>query len=138
MTGLKKAGGASARVGHSLIVLPATGQTSVVPYGDDIPSWLWVGDAARSVALAATSTHLKSRRLNVAGDNRSIREAVEIVRKLIPEADITVEPGRFGFEHPLDTRMIEQELGFRWEWDLERQLAELIERARREYASARA
>jgi hypothetical protein len=49
---------------------------------------------------------------------------------LIPGADISVESGRFGLEHPLDTSGAENDLGFQWQWDLEAQLSELVRLAR--------
>lgn len=130
MTGVNKGGGLGGRVAEELIEKPAVGQKGVVPYGDDVPSWLWIDDAARAISLAATSPSLKSRLLNIGGDDRSIREAADIVRRILPSADIEVERGRFGLEHPLDSRLAEEELGFHWEWNLERQLEEMLRQAR--------
>jgi nucleoside-diphosphate-sugar epimerase len=129
MMGVGKTTGISGRLGRELLERPLAGQKGVVPYGDDVPSWLWVDDAARAFELALVANSSPARVYNVGGDDRSIREAVEIVRgRLGTKAEIEVQPGRAGMEHHLDTSAIERDLGFAIEWSLERQLFELIRR----------
>jgi UDP-glucose 4-epimerase len=129
MTSAGKTRGISGRIAHELIDRPLAGEKSVVPYGDDVPSWLWIEDAVTALELAITADRVSSRVYNVGGDDRSIREAVEIVRGLLPAgAEIDVESGRAGMEHRLDNSRIEQELGFTRSWPLERQLGFMLGR----------
>jgi UDP-glucose 4-epimerase len=117
LIGVGKASGISGRLGRELIERPLAGQKGVVPGGDDIPSWLWVDDAARAFELAILAPEAPARVYNVGGDERPIREAVEIVRRhLGPEVEIEVEPGRAGMEHHPDSSRIERDLGFQVEW----------------------
>lgn len=129
MVGPGKSTGVSGRISQELVEKPVRGIPAIVPYGDDIPNWLWVGDAASAIVLAARCDQPLSAAYNVGGDTRSLRDAVEIARELIPGSDISIQRGRFGLEHPLDTSGIEKDLGFHWAWGLEAQLSELVGRA---------
>ncbi|MGI8549840.1 MAG: NAD-dependent epimerase/dehydratase family protein [Dehalococcoidia bacterium] len=130
MMGTAKPRGRSGEVSAQLVENPLAGRPGRVRYGDDIPSWLWVDDAARALVLAAMTGRTKSNLFNISGDTRSFSDAVRIVRGLIPGADITLEPGYYVTPHGIDTQTVEEELGFYFEWTLEKQLAELINRAR--------
>lgn len=118
------------RLGQALVEGPATGTPTVVPFADDVPNWLWIGDAARAIVLAALSTPCAPGNYNVSGDVRPLRDAIAIVMDLVPEALIDAEPGTTGLELRLDSSAFESHFGFRPEWKLEDQLAELIRRAR--------
>jgi UDP-glucose 4-epimerase len=130
MLGAGKQSGVSGRISAELVEKPVRGEPGRVPYGDDVPSWLWVEDAARALVLAAQAEGLGATAYNISGETRTIREAAEIACRLIPGAEITVEPGTFGLYHNLDTSAAERELDFRPEWGLEDQLRELIRQAR--------
>lgn len=124
-------GGFNGIVWRELIDKPVRGLPSRVPFADDTPGWLWIDDAARSLVLAARATNsTTSRAFNVDGDVRSVREAAAIVRRLVPGADITLEPGTGGLHRWLDTAPVEKELGFTIEWRLEDQLRALVDAAR--------
>lgn len=128
MTGVAKDSGISGVIGRELIAKPLAGKKGVVPYGDDVPSWLWVDDAVRAFELAVVTRDVKSAFYNVGGDDRSLREAVGIVRGLLGgDVDIVLKPGRLGLEHQLDNNLIERDLGFTIEWPLERQLAHMLD-----------
>jgi UDP-glucose 4-epimerase len=116
---------------QALIAKPVAGEPSVVPFADDTPNWLWIGDAARAIALATASTAAPAGSYNVGGDVRSLREAIAIVRELVPAASVEPGPGKAGLEFRLDASLFEERFGFRPEWALEEQLAELVRRAKR-------
>jgi nucleoside-diphosphate-sugar epimerase len=130
MLGAGKQSGLSGRISAELIDKPVRGEPGRVPYGDDAASWLWVEDAARALVLAARADNLGAPAYNIGGESRTLRDAAEIARRLIPGAEITLKPGSAGLHHNLDTSAAERELGFRPEWGLEDQLRELIRRAR--------
>jgi nucleoside-diphosphate-sugar epimerase len=124
--------GIAAQIATQLVLNPVRGLPGIVPGGDDVPNWLWIGDAARAVVLAAEGDTTSGLAYNVCGDIRSFKEAVEIVRRLIPGADLSLEPGMIGFQYPVLSDRIEADLGFKPEFKLEDQLAALIAQARDE------
>ena len=111
---------------------PAVGQAGVVPWGDDSPDWLWGGDAGRATALALAAPPTKSHAFNIAGNNRTMADAVDYVRSLLPDAQLTVEPGGMGFSH-VDGSAAEAEIGYKPEWTMEQQLSAHIDLARRQH-----
>ena len=120
----------SGLLGVELIEKPLRGVPGRLPYSDDTANWLWIGDASRAIVMAALSDSVIAGNYNVGGDVRPLKEAVGIITDLIPGAEIVTEPGVFGLEFRLDSSLLEQNLGFRAEWRLEDQLAELVRRAR--------
>lgn len=136
MTGAGKRSAVSGRIGYELVEKPARGEPGRVPFGDDTPSWLWVDDAAEAVRVAVHHAgRTRTRVFNIGGETRSLREAAQIVRRLIPGADLTLEPGDAHLYHNIDVRVLEEELGFRPQTTLEEQLRLMIERARSAHAS---
>jgi nucleoside-diphosphate-sugar epimerase len=117
-------------LGEALIEKPVAGEPSAVPFADDVPNWLWIGDAAQAITLATTSTAGPAGNYNIGGDVRPLRDAIAIARDILPGASIEAEPGIAGLEIRLDSSLFEERFGFRPEWRLEDQLAELIRRAR--------
>ncbi len=108
---------------------PAVGEAGVVPWGDDSPDWLWAGDAGRATALALDAPPTKTRAFNIAGDNHPMADAIDCVRSILPDAQLTAEPGGLGFNR-LDGGAAEAELGYKPEWTMQRQLRAHIDRAR--------
>jgi nucleoside-diphosphate-sugar epimerase len=88
-----------------------------------------MGDAAEVICRALTNPTLKARHCNVGGEHRSLADAVEIIKALIPGARI-----KLGSQHrvrPLiNMEVLKRELGFTPTWKLEDQLAELVKQAR--------
>jgi nucleoside-diphosphate-sugar epimerase len=121
--------GIAAHIATQLVVNPVRGVPGVVPGGDDVPNWLWVGDAARAVAMAADAETVPGLAYNVCGDIRPFREAVDIMRRLVPGADLSLEPGEIGFRYPVATDLLERDIGFTPEWKLEDQLEALVAQA---------
>lgn len=114
-----------------LINKPALGEKGVVANGDDLIDWLYVDDAARGVVLASQAPQTKSRAFTMRGDLRTVREAAEYMRRLIPDADIELLPGIMGFTWKFDTTQLEQELGFRAQWSMEAGIRETANILRR-------
>ena len=59
---------------------------------------------------------------------RSTAEVAAHVRKRVPEADITLLPGRFTNPHKFDTGPIRVELGYSPKWTIEQALDTIIDR----------
>jgi nucleoside-diphosphate-sugar epimerase len=130
MLGVGRSEGLAGKISTELVEKPVAGAPGRIPFGDDSPDFLWVGDAARACALAVHSGLAGSRKYNVKGDTRSLDDAAHIVRRLVPGADLTLAPGKAGLQQNIDTSGIEKDLGFRAETMLEDQLAQLVEQAR--------
>ena len=105
---------------HKLMIEPALGKPVLVPYGDDVIDWQYVEDIASLVIkcskVGPTITHIFNTRFDV----RSIQEARDFVKTLIPDADITLEPGAFGIVWKLDDSPLQSEIGFTPEFPMER------------------
>jgi len=107
----------------------ALGQPAHVPWGEDSPDWLWGGDAGEATALALEAKPTEIRAFNVPGDHRPMTEAVDYVKSLLPDADITLKPGKMGFNR-FDGSVTEKEIGYKPQWTMEMQLRERINRVR--------
>jgi nucleoside-diphosphate-sugar epimerase len=122
-------------LGTELIEKPVRGEPSTLPYSDDVPNWLWIGDAARALMIAAVADTVTAGNYNLGGDVRPFTDAIAIIEQLVPGARISTEPGVFGLEFRLETALVEERFGFTPEWQLEDQLRELVERARSRLAA---
>ncbi len=117
---------------QELILNPALGKPGRVPHGDAIIGWSYVDDPARATVMASKVLKTKTRSYSIMGDIHSVKEAADYVRKLLPGADITVLPGTFtGDPVKFDTRLIEEEIGYRPQWSMERGIKETINIVRR-------
>ena len=116
-----------------LVEKPATGRPGKVPMGDSLVNWQHVEDAAQAVVLALYhESPTRTRSFNTTGDVRTMREAVAHVRRLLPEAEIEMLPGRWDAIAKLSARRIEEELGYRPRFSMEVGLRESINFFRRQ------
>jgi UDP-glucose 4-epimerase len=83
-----------------------------VPYGDDQMDWLYVEDVARAIVLASRAGKTRTKSFTVRGDLRPIREVFEYVRSLLPDADMTLLPGKYRQVWQYDGRVARDELGY--------------------------
>ena len=110
---------------------PALGKKALVPFGDDIVDWQYAEDIAALCIKCASCGPTKTKIFNTRFDVRSIREAGDYVKKLIPEAQIDYEPGVFGLAWQLDDTLLQQEIGFAPKVRMEEGLKRLINYIRR-------
>ena len=125
-------GGASFIVTRELIEKPAVGEPGRVPFGDDVPNWLYVNDAARATVIASKVARTKRRAYNISSDTRSIKEVADYVRELVPGADITLLPGVVGMHWKYDDTPIREELGFSPQWPMEKAVKDMINATRQQ------
>ncbi|MBN2240613.1 MAG: NAD(P)-dependent oxidoreductase [Dehalococcoidales bacterium] len=111
---------------HKLMIEPALGKPSVVPYGDEVIDWQHVEDIASLVIKCSSMEPTRTHIFNTKFDIRSIREAKSYVESLIPEADITLEPGTFGIAWKLDDSLLQEEIGFVPEYPMEKGILSTI------------
>ena len=127
--GLGRTRGIGRQVDDELFIKPVLlGVPGRVPFGDDVHNWLYVEDAARALVTAAWAGVTKTRAFTAGGDVRSTAEVAAYVRKRVPEADITLLPGRFTNPHKFDTAPIRAELGYSPKWTIEQALDTIIDR----------
>ncbi len=130
--------GRTARIIQQMVINPALGLPGKVPAAaDNVLGWTYVDDAARAMMLAVESVRPRTRSFSVRGVIHSVGEIVEYVKELIPEADISLLSLEKSQSHLImtckyDTSRIEEELGFRLEWNMKQGIKETINAVRRE------
>jgi len=126
--------GIFATIVQELLLNPALGKPGRVPYGDAIIGWSYVDDPARATVMASKVPGTKTKSFSIMGDVRPLKEAAEYIRQLLPGADITLLPGAFTSDPiKFDTRLIEEEVGYRPRWSMEQGIKETINMIRREH-----
>ncbi|MFB6675061.1 NAD-dependent epimerase/dehydratase family protein [Streptomyces sp. NPDC056390] len=116
-----------------LVERPVTGLKGTrVRHADTVVDWLHVEDAARAVCLALRSDGIKSPALSVTGQLATLREAAELVRELVPGADIDIEPGVSPrpMVMDLDKDAARREIGYEPAYDLRAGVVQYIDALR--------
>ncbi|MFB6072012.1 MAG: NAD-dependent epimerase/dehydratase family protein [Halobacterium sp.] len=112
-----------------LVEKPALGESFSVEYGDQVIDWQYVRDIAQAFRKAAFADEadLSRRVYNVAGETTTIREAAEVVRRVVPDADLSVsDEGELPWTQTLDQSAAERDLGYDPEYDLEAGVREYV------------
>jgi len=110
---IRRGGGAS--LVTALIDKPALGVPSVAPFGDDTMNLQHVEETARMLVLAGDVPQTVTRVFNTTGEVTRVKDAVALVKELLPDAPITAEPGFYmggGVIPRYDTSRLEEEVGF--------------------------
>lgn len=117
---------------RELIDRPVAEGRGRVPYGDDVFGWQYVDDVAYAFELAAYSEPAPVPVMNLHCSSNPVTEAVEVMRTLVPDAEIEVEPGRIGFPSNVDGSAFAAHTGFEPRWTLERGLTAIVDSLRGE------
>ncbi|MEF8757753.1 MAG: NAD(P)-dependent oxidoreductase [Halobacteriales archaeon] len=113
-----------------LIEKPALGESFSVQYGDQEIDWQHVKDVAQAFRLAAFAPEhdLSQDVYNVTGELATISEAAEVVRKVVPDADLEVsDEGELPWTQDLDDGAARADLGYEPAYDLESGIREYVE-----------
>jgi nucleoside-diphosphate-sugar epimerase len=102
-----------------LLEKPAAGEPGVINNGDDVPDWLYAEDVARAIRLASEAPPCVEAGLTICGDARSMQEAVAYVRRLLPQVDIRVTPGRQSGHMRYDPSTTEAVIGYSPQFPME-------------------
>jgi nucleoside-diphosphate-sugar epimerase len=120
----------------NIVEKPALGAPFSVEYGDQVIDWQHARDIARAFRQAAfTPEEQLSRRIyNVRGELATIREAVEMVRAIVPDADLEVsDEGELPWTQTLDMTAAQADLGYEVQYDLETGFRQYVETLRAEH-----
>lgn len=98
---------------------PALGQPTIVPFAEDEVDWQYVEDISRLVITCTKIDSPETRIFNTHCDVRRVREAGQYVKTLLPDAQISYEPGVFGAAWKLDDAALRGEIGFEWHYRME-------------------
>jgi len=105
--------GISGDVIRELVIKPALGQQSNVPFGNATLDLLYVDDAAEAAIRACDLVDTKSGAYNVGGYFETVRNCFDYVKSLLPEADMhLIEEDYIGPTYAYDTALTKKELGF--------------------------
>lgn len=115
----------------------AMGRPSVVPFGDDAVDWQYVEDVSQSILMACTCPTTRTRVFNVSGGIRPVREAAEYLKRIVPDAKITLKSGVFGISWDYDATPVAEEIGFTPMYSMEEGIQKTVSRFR-ELAASRA
>ncbi len=119
----------------NIIEKPALGDSFSVEYGDQIIDWQYVRDIAQAFRKAAFTPEedLSQRVYNVRGELATIREAAEVVERIVPDANIEVsDEGELPWTQELDMSAANEDLGYEPAFDLESGVREYIDVLRME------
>ena len=109
-----------------MIESAALGKPYIVPFGDDKVDWQYVEDVSRSIIMSCDCPTTQTRVFNVKGGLWPVKEGFEYVKKLVPSADLTLEPGLFGISWDYDATPIEEEIGFVPDYNMEQGIVRTI------------
>lgn len=102
-----------------LLEKTAVSAPAVISNGDDEPDFLYVEDVARAIRLASEAPPTSSSGLTICGDTRSMSEAVDYVRLLLPDAPLEVLPGGNHRGVRYDASMTETAIGYSPQYTME-------------------
>jgi len=120
----------------NIVEKPALGESFAVEYGDQEIDWQHVEDIAQAFRLAAFTPEedLSQRVYNVRGELATVREAVETMREIVPDADLEVsDDGELPWTQRLDMTRAQEDMGYEPEYDLESGFRSYVEVLRAEH-----
>ena len=129
--------GRTAAIMRQMVYNPALGKPGRVPAAaDNVLGWTYVDDAARATVLAAKAQELKTKAFSVMGRIHTVQEVADVVRGVLPAAEINLLPLEKSASHTImtckyDTGKIEEELGFYQQWTMPQGMTATINAVRR-------
>jgi nucleoside-diphosphate-sugar epimerase len=126
--------GKSGDILRELVLKPAVGIPSKVPFGKSTISFLYVEDAARAAFLSCKLPRKNVGVYNIGGFLHPVKELFEYVKSLLPEANMGLIPEYFnGTRYDYDISLTEAELGFKPEYTIQEGIKETINMTRKYY-----
>lgn len=125
----------SASTFTAVIEDPARGESVTVGPADHLFDWQHAADAAQAFRRGAFADEadLSRRWYNVCGERATLREVADIVRDLLPEADIGLErDGDRSWTHAMRMDSAREDLGYDPQYDLRSGVRQYVNVVRRE------
>jgi UDP-glucose 4-epimerase len=108
-----------------------TGARGGAPHQADATGAFYVKDCAAAIQLVQMADNLSHRIYNISGESPiTYGEFVEVVKKVVPNAEINLPPGRGPRYRPnayLDISRLEREVGYHPQYTIERAVGEYID-----------
>lgn len=124
--------GGSTGICSLLIEQSALGQPVEVDAADAVTDWLYIKDAVRSLLLAREVDSPGERIYNIGAGSYSVREVVNMVKKLIPDASIRLRSERtFPWPAAYDWSKAHEELGYDPLFGIEEGIKDFIDEVRK-------
>jgi UDP-glucose 4-epimerase len=130
--------GRTADIVREMVVNPALGKPGRVPAArENVLGWVFVEDAARALILAARAGKTKTRAFSISGEVRTVGEMADLVKEILPEAELSflpLEKSNAGqiMTCKYESSAIEEELGFHLQWTLKQGIRQTIDIVRRD------
>lgn len=117
---------------YSSLILDAIarGERLTIPNPDERGDWLYIRDAVKAILTVWNAQDPKQRIYNVAGGVHSIRDVVEIARKIRRDAQVTLQEGgksRSPYPAAYDDTVARREIGWAPDYGIEKAVKEHIE-----------
>lgn len=107
------------------------GKPSRIVAGDEKVQWLYLKDMANAILLASSCERPKHRVFNISSEEYySIKEVADIIRKLIPSANINFVSSKREFPYTsrrIDYKASREELGYTPQYTMESGLKDYVE-----------
>jgi len=135
--GAGQTNGRTAAIMRQMVYNPALGEPGKVPAAaDNVLGWTYVDDAARATVMAAKAQGLKTKAFSVMGRIHTVQEVADVVRRVLPGAEINLLPLEKSASHTImtckyATDRIEEELGFYQQWEMRDGIIATINNVRR-------
>lgn len=131
--GLTVARGTGADFVTELLEKPAIGEPGVIRNGGDTPDFLYAEDVGRAIRLATEAPLCPQSGLTICGSTGSMRDAVDLVKRLLPDADLRVEEGLTIGSMNYDPSVTEAAIGYSPQFALEDGFRATINAVRRKH-----
>jgi len=100
-----------ARSGYQLFEHALLGLSYRVPCSDDLVNWQYVEDIAAVIVRALHVPTTRTRVFNTTGEVITMRQTVDVLAELLPNARLELEPGRTGLVWCVDAAALREQLG---------------------------
>ena len=111
--------------------LAALGHAVEMPPDDTESDWIYAADAADVWYRAMTTPNPSRRVYNMAAERRRMAEVTDHLRKLLPEAKITISERRVQTTPNMNTSNLKKDLGFQSRFSMESGMTDYLNMVRK-------
>jgi len=121
-----------------IIEKPARGESYSIDHGDQFMDWVHVKDVAQAFKLAtfAPEEDLSLSAYNISGETATVREAAEVLKDILLDADLSVsDEGSHSWNFRVDRSAAEEDLGYDPAYEMENGFEQYINTVQRELSA---